>query len=107
MHSRSFCTDFNKEERLASSRRTNSESSRIKSAHDYGWKSNSSFSVQAGSFKAISSTASCPTTVSFMSTESEKLLEKAGANLIFRPGSGKEWFPGERRVGMRASFTQV
>ncbi|KAL3646606.1 hypothetical protein CASFOL_009573 [Castilleja foliolosa] len=29
--------------------------------------------------------------------ESEKLLEKAGANLIFRPGSGKEWFPG---VGM-------
>jgi len=33
------------------------------------------------------------------STESEKLLEKAGANLIFRPGSGKEWFPGSGYAG--------
>lgn len=98
MHSRSFCTDFNKEERVASSRRTNSESSRRKSAHDYGWKSNYSFSVQAGSFKAISSSVSCPTTVSFMSRESEKLLEKAGANLPFRPDSGKEWSPRERKA---------
>src|SRR4051812_700076 len=78
-----FKTDFNKEQRVASSRLTNSESSQRKSAHDYGWKSNYSFSVQAGSFKAISSTASCLTTVSFMLMELEKLLEKAGANLPF------------------------